>query len=384
MGGRARRVPGRARRAADVARKRVDVRSRRRRRTSDARRYAPLDGSGEPRSIDCAGKRTSTSSIPRRSRQETMMLNRLLAMNNSLSTQSASPKAPPRTRWVPAFLALVAIVAALFVASCKKGGAGVNPADVDYYTCTMHPSVKKQNPTDKCPICSMDLVPVKKKDASGSASASDVDYYTCTMHPSVKKHSPTDKCPICSMDLTPVKKRGDSAAAAQAEHAGHASQSTSAMPQSNVTTNEGKPGEFSVPVERQQQIGVTYATIEKRSFTHTIRAVGMVAYDKQRHWDYVTRVEGYVKNLSVFSRGELVEKDAPILTIYSPDLLTTQREFVDLLTMRDEARTKGSRAVLESTERLVESAKQRLRLWNITGAQIAELEKNRKPSETLT
>src|SRR6266496_1333313 len=114
----------------------------------------------------------------------------------------------------------------------------------------MHPSVKKQNPTDKCPICSMDLVPVKKKDAGGSASASDVDYYTCTMHPSVKKHSPTDKCPICSMDLTPVKKRGDSTVAAQAEHAGHAGQITSAMPQSNATTNEDKAGEFSVPVER--------------------------------------------------------------------------------------------------------------------------------------
>jgi len=147
---------------------------------------------------------------------------------------------------------------------------------------------------------------------------------------------------------------------------------------------EGEPSEFTVPVARQQQIGVTYATIEKRPFMHTVRAVGMVAYDKQRHWDYVTRVEGYVKNLSVFSRGELVEKDAPILTIYSPDLLTTQREFVDLLNMRDAAKAKGSRAVIETTERLVESAKQRLHLWNITDDQIAELEKNRKPSETLT
>src|SRR6266404_451532 len=73
--------------------------------------------------------------------------------------------------------------------SCRKESAG-KPADVDYYTCTMHPSVRKQNPTDKCPICSMDLTPVKKKDSGGSASG-DVDYYTCTMHPSVKKHSPT-------------------------------------------------------------------------------------------------------------------------------------------------------------------------------------------------
>jgi len=296
-------------------------------------------------------------------------------MNNSISTTAR------HFRWTALSLTLVAAFATLLLASCKKSDASGKPANVDYYTCTMHPSVKKQSPTDKCPICSMDLVPVNKKGADGAASGSDVDYYTCTMHPSVKKHSPTDKCPICSMDLVAVKKKGAADANAHAEHAGHMA---GAMPETGASTNQDAPTEFTVAVERQQQIGVTYATIQKQPFTHTVRAVGMVAYDKQRHWDYVTRVEGYVKNLSVFSRGELVEKDAPILTIYSPDLLTTQREFVDLLNMRDEAKAKNSRAVIDSTERLVESAKQRLHLWNITDDQIAELEKNRKPSETLT
>jgi Cu(I)/Ag(I) efflux system membrane fusion protein len=110
----------------------------------------------------------------------------------------------------------------------------------------------------------------------------------------------------------------------------------------------------------------------------------MAAYDKQRHWDYVARVDGYVKQLFVFSRGELLEKDAPILTLYSPDLLTTQNEFVDVLRTRDDAKAKGNPAILESTERLLESARQRLRLWNISDDQIAELEKTRKPQELLT
>ena len=145
-----------------------------------------------------------------------------------------------------------------------------------------------------------------------------------------------------------------------------------------------QPTEFTVPVARQQQIGVTYATIEKRPFTHAIRAVGVVAYDKQRHWDYVSRIEGYVQKLFVFSRGELLEKDAPILTIYSPDLLTTQNEFVDVLKMRDEAKQKGNKPVLDSTEKLYESAKQRLHLWNISDNEVAELEKSRKAQEHLT
>ncbi len=286
------------------------------------------------------------------------------------------------------FVFALASVALLVVAvSCKKNDATAKPDDVEYYTCTMHPSVKSQDPKAKCPICSMDLVPVMKKGAGagaanaampatmsgdekpGGAKSGDVDYYTCTMHPSVKSHDPKAKCPICGMDLVPVMKKGV---------AGMTTNAAASM------RDEEKPSEFSVPVERQQQIGVTYGTIEKRSFTNTVRAVGMVAYDKQRHWDYVTRVEGYVKELFVFSRGELVEKDAPLLTIYSPDLLTTQNEFVDLLKTRDETQTNGSRAVLDTTGRLVESARQRLRLWNITDDQIAELEKTRKPSETLT
>src|SRR2546422_467614 len=133
-----------------------------------------------------------------------------------------------------------------------------------------------------------------------------------------------------------------------------------------VRESVAQPTEFTVPVSRQQQIGVTYARIEKRQFTHAIRAVGVVAYDKQRHWDYVSRIEGYVQKLFVFSRGELIEKDAPILTIYSPDLLTTQNEFVEVLKMREEAKQKGNKPVLDSTDKLYESAKQRLHLWNIS------------------
>src|SRR5207244_12006451 len=58
---------------------------------------------------------------------------------------------------------LSVLVALLFVAaSCGKSEGSRKPSNVDYYTCTMHPSVKSQTP-GKCPICSMDLVPVMKR-----------------------------------------------------------------------------------------------------------------------------------------------------------------------------------------------------------------------------
>jgi Cu(I)/Ag(I) efflux system membrane fusion protein len=136
-----------------------------------------------------------------------------------------------------------------------------------------------------------------------------------------------------------------------------------------------------VPVERQQQIGVSYATVERRPLHHTIRAIGTVEADLQRHWAFVARVDGYVQQMFVTSPGEVVEKDAPLISIYSPDLVTTARELVMLLRMRDEAKTAETR---RGPERLIASAKSRLAQWNITQEQIEKLERDRTPEDVLT
>ena len=102
-------------------------------------------------------------------------------------------------------------------------------------------------------------------------------------------------------------------------------------------TKAPQTSEFIVPVERQQQIGVTYAKVERKPLTHTIRSVGLIVPDRSRNWQFVSRVDGYVQKLNVTSPGQVVEKDAPLLSIYSPDLLTSEREFVELLRMRDQA-----------------------------------------------
>jgi membrane fusion protein, copper/silver efflux system len=232
---------------------------------------------------------------------------------------------------------LLTLTALLFgAASCSKPSAAGKPSNVDYYTCTMHPSVHSKDP-GKCPICSMDLVPVMKTIATGSP----ISYASAPQH----------------------------------DHAAMLAGKPSSIAGSSA------PHEFVVPVERQQQIGVTYAKVERKRLLHTIRAVGVIVPDKTRNWQFVSRVDGYIQKLHVTSPGELVEKDGPLLSIYSPDLLTSEREFVELLRMRDEAKTKGAR---ETPQRLIESAKRRLQLWNITEQQIAELEKTRKVSDTLT
>jgi Cu(I)/Ag(I) efflux system membrane fusion protein len=214
-----------------------------------------------------------------------------------------------------------------------------------------------------------------------SVKPPDVDYYTCTMHPSVHAEAP-GKCPICGMDLVPVMKRTASPSASEASRGG-GMQSMAGMPgmRSNKQTSGGSSHEFVVPVERQQQIGVSYATVKRAPLHHTIRAVGTVEPDMQKHWAFVARVDGYVKELFVPSAGQVVEKDAPLMSIYSPDLFTTERELVMLVRMRDEAKSKDARA---TPERLIVAAESRLRQWNITDEQIAEIERKRQPEETLT
>jgi Cu(I)/Ag(I) efflux system membrane fusion protein len=191
-----------------------------------------------------------------------------------------------------------------------------------------------------------------------------VDYYTCTMHPFVHAVEPGN-CPVCGMELVPVMKKSGAPAAA-------------------ATGGEETPAEFTIPLDRQQLIGVTYATVEKKSLQRVLRAAGLVAEENERHWDVVSRVQGYVQQLIVSSPGELVEKDQPLLTIYSPDLLATQGELVDLLRMRDNARQSGATAVLQNANDLIGSTEQRLRQWNVAARQIAELEKTREPQENVT
>jgi len=245
---------------------------------------------------------------------------------------------------------LMALLAFLGMASCSKGPK-TKDSNIDYWTCTMHPSVHSKDP-GKCPICSMDLVPVIKRSATPASSSENAPHHD---HAAMLAGKPTGG-EMQGMPGMPGMKGG----------------AESKAPQTS---------EFVVPVERQQQIGVTYAKVERKPLAHTIRSVGVIVPDRSRNWQFVSRVDGYVQKLNVTSPGQVVDKDAPLLSIYSPDLLTSEREFVELLRMRDEAKTKDAR---ETPQRLIESAKRRLQLWNVTEEQIAELEKTRKASDALT
>ena len=242
----------------------------------------------------------------------------------------------------------IALLLVTFVPACSRhDGAGGMKSSIDYWTCTMHPSVHAKDP-GKCPICSMDLVPVMKRDADSEAS------------PAIKKKAAN----------APAEKK---------------SGGMEGMPGMSGGTREvagDTPSEFRVPMERQQQIGVTYARVETKPLHHTIRAVGRVAPDTQRLWRVVARAGGYVQELGVSAPGDVVKKGQVLMTLYSPELLTTQRELIDLLRMRDNS-PKGAHSAHADAQSLIESAERRLRLWNITDEQVAKIEQTRHAEESL-
>src|SRR5258707_7180314 len=216
------------------------------------------------------------------------------------------------------------------------------------------------------------------KPAGKAVADADVDYYTCTMHPSVHSKDP-GKCPICSMDLVPVKKKGANETQVKENSGGMTDNSSmGSMPMPSPNQGAGQSSEFTVPVERQQQIGVTYATATKRPIQLSIRSVGMLESDTSKMFDYVARVDGYVQELKVSSPGQDVSQGQPLLTIYSPDLRSTEQELVNILNDRDRGGT--SRV---SNDQMIDASKRRLKLWNVSDQEIVELEKNRKPSDQL-
>ncbi len=152
--------------------------------------------------------------------------------------------------------------------------------------------------------------------------------------------------------------------AAHAEPAGGSATATEGTPSTD------QPHEFTIPLDRQQLIGVTYATVETRPLGRVLRAVGVVAATTAKHWDYVARVDGYVHELFVAAPGDPVKKGQVLMDLYSPDLVATENEYVDIIRMRDNGRRDQNAAAVENAEHLLSGARARLQQWNISDIQI--------------
>ena len=152
----------------------------------------------------------------------------------------------------------------------------------------------------------------------------------------------------------------------------------------SASVHDTNAAAVNVSPERQQLMGIRTATAEIRPMVRTIRTVGIVTYDETRVAQVFSKVEGWIENLLVNYTGTLVRKGQPLFTIYSPDLVATQEEYLIALKAKQTLGSSSIKEISAGSESLLESAHRRLSLWDISDEQISELQKSGKPKRTLT
>lgn len=228
----------------------------------------------------------------------------------------------------------------------KPEGGGQAKAD-QLYTCGMHPQVVQDKPGN-CPICGMKLTPVRKQGGAPGATASGerkVKFYKSTMNPG--ETSPVPAKDSMGMDMVPVYE------------------------------TEGGAGEsqlISIDPVTVQDMNIHTATVTRGPLRRVVRTVGAIDYNEAGLADVTTKFKGWVEKLDVDTTGQQVHRGEPLFEIYSPELYSAQREYVLAL----EGTNAPGGAALKA------SALTKLKFFDISDQQIAELERTREPRKTLS
>ena len=143
-------------------------------------------------------------------------------------------------------------------------------------------------------------------------------------------------------------------------------------------------GDVTIDPRRQQLIGVRTVPVTRTAVSASIRTVGVVRADETRQADINLKLEGWIRELYVDYTGQAVHKGQPLFAIYSPDLLTTENEFLLALKTRDQLQGSQIEDARTRAESLVQAARDRLQLWDLPTEQIDALERSRKAEPTVT
>src|SRR5712692_7027118 len=144
------------------------------------------------------------------------------------------------------------------------------------------------------------------------------------------------------------------------------------------------PDAVAIPAVMRQLIGVRSAPAVSAALEQEIRTVGTVDYDERAFTQVNLRVSGWIREVFVNSIGKPVRKGEPLFTLYSPDLLATQDEYLLALKTKVQLAASPLADAKNSADALVASARERLRLWELTDEQIAALEQRGKAEPVLT
>lgn len=142
-------------------------------------------------------------------------------------------------------------------------------------------------------------------------------------------------------------------------------------------------GGVTIDPQRQQLIGVRLAPVTREPIAAVVRTTGVVRYDETRLSDVNVKLDGWIRDLRVDYTGQFIQKDQPLFTLYSPDLLATQNEYLLALKTRDQLQGSAIADAREYADRVVEAARQRLALWDLPPEEIAGLEERRQSRDAI-
>jgi RND family efflux transporter MFP subunit len=160
------------------------------------------------------------------------------------------------------------------------------------------------------------------------------------------------------------------------------------MPQGTpAATPPGAPqqgGAIFVAPEKQQLVGMRSVAAEMGTLTKDIRIVGKVSYDETKLTHIHSKVAGYIEEVFADSVGKPVRAGDPLFTIYSPDLVATEQDFLLALKSRTLLRGSTVASAAQGSENLIAAARERLRLWDVTEEDIQGLESEGKVKHAIT
>jgi RND family efflux transporter MFP subunit len=143
-------------------------------------------------------------------------------------------------------------------------------------------------------------------------------------------------------------------------------------------------GDVLIDPRRQQLIGVRTVTATRSAMTPTIRAAGSIRVAETRLADVNLKLDGWIRELSVDYTGQSIAKGQRLFTLYSPDLLATENEYLLALKTRDQLQSSQIADAKERANQLVASARQRLALWDLPNDELRALEEQRQARDVMT
>lgn len=165
--------------------------------------------------------------------------------------------------------------------------------------------------------------------------------YTCSMHPQIKQNEP-GLCPICAMDLVPLN--------------------TMSVEGEDTNSNEIQMTASAIELANVQTVIVGKGIPEK-----SIHLLGKVKADERNIAELTARFGGRIEKLFVNYTGQQVSKGQKLGTIYSPDLITAQKELLEAIKYK------------ETNPSFYKASRSKLKLWELTDGQINDIEENGEP-----